>query len=106
MLTNAWGDKVWGLRRVPHPASLNTVLPSILVGGNLKPLLGATFSFEMKMFSFGMQDERSRVKEMQDGAYHRLQAIKQQSRGKKDAYYQNRRFSQDVCAPSHLLLLQ
>ena len=103
MLTNAWGDKVLGLRRVPHPASLNTVLPSILVGGDLKR---ATFSFEMKMFSFGMQDERSRVKEMQDGAYHRLQAIKQQSRGKKDAYYQNRRFSQDVRAPSHLLLLQ
>ena len=51
-----------------------------------------------------MQDERSRVKEMQDGAYRRLQAIKQQSRGKKDAYYQNRRFSQDVC--HHLFLLQ
>ena len=45
-----------------------------------------------------LQDERSRVKEMQDGAYHALQAIKQQSRGKKDAYYQNRRFSQDVRA--------
>ncbi|KAL3133944.1 single fertilization [Trebouxia sp. C0010 RCD-2024] len=43
-----------------------------------------------------IRDERSRVKEMQDGAYHHLQAIKQQSRGKKDAYYQNRRFSQEV----------
>ena len=39
---------------------------------------------------------------MQDGAYHRLQAIKQQSRGKKDAYYQNRRFSQDVCSLASL----
>ena len=43
-----------------------------------------------------LQDERARVKEQQDGAYHRLQAVKQQSRGKKDAYYQNRRFSQEV----------
>ena len=43
-----------------------------------------------------LQDERSRVKEQQDGAYHRMQALKQQSKGKKDAYYQNRRFSQEV----------
>lgn len=43
-----------------------------------------------------IMDERARVKEQQDGAYHRLQALKQQSKGKKDAYYQNRRFSQEV----------
>ncbi len=43
-----------------------------------------------------LQDERARVKEQQDGAYHRMQALKQQSKGKKDAYYQNRRFSQEV----------
>ena len=48
-----------------------------------------------------LQDERARVKEQQDGAYHRLQALKQQSKGKKDAYYQNRRFSQEVLHSWH-----
>ncbi|KAL0045399.1 hypothetical protein WJX82_005629 [Trebouxia sp. C0006] len=43
-----------------------------------------------------IMDERARVKEQQDGAYHRMQALKQQSKGKKDSYYQNRRFSQEV----------
>ena len=43
-----------------------------------------------------IQEERSRVKEQQDNAYHRMRSLQQQSRGKKDAYYQNRRFSQEV----------
>lgn len=36
------------------------------------------------------------MKEQQDGVYYRLRGLQQQSRGKKDAYYQNRRFSQEV----------
>lgn len=51
-----------------------------------------------------LQDERARVKEQQDEAYHRMQAIKQQSKGKKDAYYQNRRFSQEVLHSWHACL--
>ncbi len=51
-----------------------------------------------------LQDERARVKEQQDGAYHRMQALKQQSKGKKDAYYQNRRFSQEVLHSWHARL--
>lgn len=51
-----------------------------------------------------LQDERTRVKEQQDGAYHRMQALKQQSKGKKDAYYQNRRFSQEVLHSWHARL--
>ncbi len=51
-----------------------------------------------------LQDERARVKEQQDGAYHRMQALKQQSKGKKDAYYQNRRFSQEVLHSWHACL--
>lgn len=80
-----------------------SVLASVSKSAGETSVAHMTRGSQLKLLNCVTQEERSRVKEQQDNAYYRMRNLQQQSRGKKDAYYQNRRFSQEVCLLCHML---
>ena len=73
------------------------------MGGDHRMSVGRTATARMGLPPAPLQEERRRVKELQDECYQRLRETQKLSRSKANDYYDNRRFSQKVCSsPGHL----